>query len=323
MGNVDKRPLISVIVPVYKVEPYLRACVDSILAQTYTNLEILLIDDGSPDDCPAICDEYAQKDRRIKVLHKENGGPSDARNAGIALSCGTYLTFIDSDDTVADRWIEDLYAAINDCDVAVAGVTYLQAQGSYESRAIDPDFLKLVQSSLFGYACNKLYKKEAIGDLRFLSIPREDMQFNLSLISSGRSFTSADTCGYYYYQREGSILHASSVPDVSTVFSCEKAIRQAIDHETVPQHRAVYNHVLYSYVTDYIYKMLLSDKLSKKEKNQRIKQIVGYPPFKENLKKEFADNTLYRILYLGIAWKAGFIVRCGFEFCQKRSIHSR
>ena len=95
---IDK---ISVIVPVYKVEQYLRKCVDSIIKQTYSNLEIILIDDGSPDNCPIICDEYAMKDNRVVVIHKKNGGLSDARNVGIAKSTGKYITFVDSDDYIA------------------------------------------------------------------------------------------------------------------------------------------------------------------------------------------------------------------------------
>ena len=91
-------PLISIIVPIYKVEPYLRRCLDSIVSQTYTNLEIILVDDGSPDDCPQICDEYAAKDIRITVIHKDNGGLSDARNAGTLIAKGNYIYYIDSDD---------------------------------------------------------------------------------------------------------------------------------------------------------------------------------------------------------------------------------
>lgn len=98
-------PKISVIVPVYKVEPYLRKCLDSIVGQTYRNLEIILVDDGSPDNCGEICDEYAERDERIRVIHKKNGGLSSARNAGLKLATGLYIGFVDSDD-----WIEsDMY----------------------------------------------------------------------------------------------------------------------------------------------------------------------------------------------------------------------
>ena len=119
--------LISVIVPVYKVEPYLRKCVDSILNQTYRKLEVILVDDGSPDNCGAICDEYAQKDARVHVIHQENGGLSAARNAGLNY-CLTqkrsqYLSFIDSDDCVSPLYLERLHSALIDhcADISICG----------------------------------------------------------------------------------------------------------------------------------------------------------------------------------------------------------
>lgn len=96
-------PTLSIIVPVYKVEPYLHRCVDSILAQTFTDFELILVDDGSPDNCGAICDEYAAKDSRILVIHKENGGLSDARNAGLDIAKGEYIGFVDSDDYISPQ----------------------------------------------------------------------------------------------------------------------------------------------------------------------------------------------------------------------------
>ena len=104
------QPMISVIVPIYKVEKYLMRCIKSIQNQTYTNLEIILVDDGSPDCCGEICEEFAKQDKRIRVIHKENGGLSDARNYGVERSHGQYITFIDSDDYVANNYIEYLHA---------------------------------------------------------------------------------------------------------------------------------------------------------------------------------------------------------------------
>ncbi len=114
-------PEISVIVPVYKVEPYLRECVDSILAQTFTDFEIILVDDGSPDNCGIICDEYAEKDNRIIVIHQENGGLSAARNAGLDVARGEYVSFIDSDDVVSPEYLEILYGQLvnNRCDISI------------------------------------------------------------------------------------------------------------------------------------------------------------------------------------------------------------
>lgn len=107
MQNTNNE-LVSVIVPVYKVEPYLDRCVASILAQTYPNLEVILVDDGSPDNCPALCDAWAQRDARIRVIHKKNGGQSDARNAGLDAASGAYISFVDSDDYIAENFIETL-----------------------------------------------------------------------------------------------------------------------------------------------------------------------------------------------------------------------
>lgn len=105
MSNINT--LVSVIVPVYKVEKYLHRCIDSIINQTYKNLEIILVDDGSPDNCGKICDEYAEKDNRIKVIHKSNGGLSSARNAGLDVANGDYVYFVDSDDYIDTKLVED------------------------------------------------------------------------------------------------------------------------------------------------------------------------------------------------------------------------
>ncbi|EGP5489252.1 glycosyltransferase, partial [Enterococcus faecium] len=115
---------ISIIVPVYKVEPYLRKCVDSILAQTFTDFEVILVDDGSPDNSGKICDEYASKDSRVRVIHKKNGGLSSARNAGIDVARGKYLGFVDSDDYIEKDMYELLYDNIvkEQADLSICGI---------------------------------------------------------------------------------------------------------------------------------------------------------------------------------------------------------
>ena len=116
--------LISIVVPVYKVEPYLDKCVSSIVNQTYKNLEIILVDDGSPDNCPAMCDAWAEKDNRIRVIHKPNGGLSDARNAGMSVATGELMAFVDSDDWIAPDMYEKLYHHLTEdgSDIAACGV---------------------------------------------------------------------------------------------------------------------------------------------------------------------------------------------------------
>ena len=131
---------ISIIVPVYNVEKYIFECVDSLINQTYKNLEIILVDDSSPDNCPQICDEYAQKDDRIKVIHKPNGGLSDARNAGIESATGEYLMFVDSDDYIALDMIEQLIYGISVVNAGIAVCDYTS-----DDRALDIGINKKVE----------------------------------------------------------------------------------------------------------------------------------------------------------------------------------
>lgn len=126
-------PLISVIVPIYNVEKYLDQCIESIVNQTYRNLEIILVDDGSPDNCPEKCEQWAQKDSRIKIIHKENAGLGFARNSGLDIAQGKYVVFIDSDDFVDIRMIEMLYQQIDDADVVYCGLNRFYPDGTTEA----------------------------------------------------------------------------------------------------------------------------------------------------------------------------------------------
>lgn len=185
------KELVSVIIPVYKVEAYLERCVDSVLAQTYENLEILLVDDGSPDGCPALCDKYAAADSRVRVIHQENMGLSGARNAGIDQAQGSYLSFIDSDDYVAPDFIESLYEACVSTGSQLSLCRWMYVHGEelpreeakkagckttedggedglrvYSRRELmemlyDPD------GAYFVVAWNKLYRRELFGEIRY------------------------------------------------------------------------------------------------------------------------------------------------------------
>ena len=125
-------PKISVIVPVYNVEKYLHECVDSILTQTFTDFELILVDDGSPDNCPVICDEYASKDKRIKVIHKENGGGAQSRNVGLDCSRGAYIGFVDSDDHILPDMYEKMFCRIEEeqADIACCGLHHIYEDGN-------------------------------------------------------------------------------------------------------------------------------------------------------------------------------------------------
>jgi glycosyltransferase involved in cell wall biosynthesis len=173
-------PLISVVVPVYNVEQYIRECVDSIVSQTYCHLEIVLVDDGSPDDCPAICDEYAKKDSRIKVIHQKNGGLAKARNVGIENSSGEYITFIDSDDYIASNYIEILYRGIieNNADVSIASFRSFEKNNTAVIEDSSCQFATIskkrcfenytsIFTNPFVSAWNKLYKRNLFSNIRF------------------------------------------------------------------------------------------------------------------------------------------------------------
>lgn len=207
---------ISVIVPVYKVEPYLHRCVDSILAQTFSDFELILVDDGSPDNCPAICDEYAKKDDRVVVIHQENGGLSAARNAGIdwafANSNSEWITFIDSDDWVHHDMLEKLYNAVIKYNVSICfgGCLLTKDYGQLVAPCIENNCLifspeeRFVSpiDSLFDahIACAKLYCKESFKDIRFpVGKIHEDEFIIFKIIFAVSKLAYVPSALYYYY----------------------------------------------------------------------------------------------------------------------------
>ena len=219
-------PLISVIIPIYNVECYLKTCIDSIVNQTYSNLEIVLVDDGSPDRCFEICDEYAKKDNRVKVIHQENGGLAHARNVGIANSNGEYLTFVDSDDYVSDDYVESLYKGLieSDADISVASlIVFKESESSCVTHKREPfvevkknDYfkeyasIKAERSMPFITAWNKLYKKELFDGIKY---PKgklyEDAFTTYKLIEKAKKIVYSTTKLYYYRLNPQSILGQS------------------------------------------------------------------------------------------------------------------
>lgn len=211
--------LISIIVPIYKVEPYLNKCVQSIVDQTYENLEIILVDDGSPDNCPAICDAWAAKDSRVKVIHKENGGLSDARNAGLAIAKGDYVAFVDSDDYIEPAFIADLHAALSrtGADIAECGVSYVDESGNVlRHRPAAPEreldrigaLRKLVlEEGVYQTVWNKLYRREMIDGILFEKGKyHEDDFWTYQVFDRMEKLVLVDKPLYNYLQRGGSII---------------------------------------------------------------------------------------------------------------------
>ena len=217
-------PLISVIVPVYKVEPYLHRCVDSILCQTYQNLEIILIDDGSPDRCGAICDEYAAKDSRILVIHQENGGLGAARNAGLDICTGEYIAFVDSDDYLEDSMFLRLLYEIGDADLCGCGTIREEQCGAVISvtnvdRALSfpgVDILRQHYSGRNGAlgitdVCvwGKLYRRGVFEQLRFQTdLLFEDIHLMPFLLGKCEKTRYIPFAGYHYMVTPGSITNS-------------------------------------------------------------------------------------------------------------------
>lgn len=219
-------PLISVIVPIYNVECYLKTCIDRIVNQTYSNLEIILVDDGSPDKCPEICDEYEKNDSRVKVIHQENGGLAHARNVGIANSNGAYLTFVDSDDYVSNDYVASLYKGLieSDADISIASlIVFKESESSCVSQERTPfveiaknDYfkeyvsIKAEKSMPFITAWNKLYKKELFEGIKY---PKgklyEDAFTTYKLIEKAKKIVYSTTKLYFYRLNSQSILGQS------------------------------------------------------------------------------------------------------------------
>ena len=212
----DNGDLISVIVPVYNVETYLRKCIESILKQTHSNLEVILIDDGSEDKCGEICEEYSKEDKRIKVIHKVNEGLSEARNTGIVNATGKYITFVDSDDYIDDCYVELLYNALisYNADISIASHRIL-----YKNRCIDKstneefcaDSKLILEKILYDDGIDistwgKLYKIELFNDIRF---PKgrfyEDSATTYKLIDISSNIAVYSKAVYNYVMRKDSI----------------------------------------------------------------------------------------------------------------------
>ena len=212
--------LISVIIPIYKVEKYLDACIESVVNQSYKKLEIILVDDGSPDSCPQKCDEWAKKDKRIRVIHKENGGLSDARNIGIDNSKGDYILFVDSDDFIPLYSIYDMYKSMyeSDADICEGDMKIInnhELQKDQHKEYIIKEYKKedamenmMYLNDFKNSAWSKLYKREVIGNIRF---PKgkiyEDLATTYKFFEKANKVIKINTIVYYYFQNIEGITH--------------------------------------------------------------------------------------------------------------------
>lgn len=224
MGQIQRNPKISIIVPIYKVEKYLNECVDSILNQTFTDFELILVDDGSPDNCPKMCDAYARQDDRIRVIHQKNKGLSAARNAGIEMARGQWLGFIDSDDFVAPDFYEKLLSAAEAAaaDCAICSIQLTQEDGRLlqtpaemcikDGVCTGKDVLNTIAirvNTPYAVAWNKIYRRDVFKTMRYPEGRANEDQFVFGeLFSTVKTVAQVKEQLYYYRQREGSIMRS-------------------------------------------------------------------------------------------------------------------
>ena len=275
--------MISVIVPVYNVEKYLERCVKSIAAQTYKDLEILLIDDGSTDKSGEMCDAFQQTDSRIKAFHKQNGGLSDARNYGIEHSAGEFISFVDSDDYIDEKMLETLHRLIteNDADLAVCSamdvfegkeVTQVKEIKEFNLNKVE-SYKYMLRGDGIPSACNKLYKRQTVGDVRFpVGKLYEDGFFTPQILKNVEKTAVTSKPMYYYFRRADSITTKPfRKGDLDVIEAYDKCVKQVKElcPEALPYAEFRYRNAYFN-VLD---KMLMRDDC---KEIPEYKQVVKY-----------------------------------------------
>lgn len=292
---------ISIIVPIYNVEMYLEECINSLIHQTYSNIEIILIDDGSSDSSGKICDKYKKIDNRIRVVHKENGGVSSARNAGIRLVNTKYISFVDPDDYVSEQFIEKLYNSLvdNSADIAVCNFFTIREKNIIEDRKIKNNSLNqeealrlLVKDEIMSsYLWNKMFKKELFENLQFdIGYRYEDIRIMHKIFLKAKKIVMIEDSLYYYRIRMDSITN-------STLLNNSKELIDALEERCNDLKGTIY--FSDSYMTEMlqIRRILLEILIhcERKEEFYHENMHVLKKLFKQNYKK---INVLQRIKFI-------------------------
>ena len=294
--------LISIIVPVYNVEKYLNKCIDSIINQTYRNLEIILVDDGSPDNCGKICDEYAKKDKRIKVIHKKNGGVSSARNKGIENASGYWISFVDADDWIEKDYIKILVNNKEDADIVLCGYNRVNKN---KIEKVNGNGEKLIYNSKeyliktlnpqtgIGFINMKLIKKKCIERIRFdenLKVG-EDAFFNIQISPNIKKAVFIKKAVYNYRINNDSVVkkYDENYADkyLYSMQTIKKYIFKNYEKEEIRQN--YYNFVAFHVLlvaVNYCY----NKENKTKNKIKKLQEICNYTEFKEGIQKSNYDN---------------------------------
>ncbi len=316
--------LISVIIPIYDVEQYLDECIESVTQQTYRNLEIILIDDGSPDNCPKMCDEWAKKDERIKVIHKENGGLSSARNAGLDICTGDYISFVDSDDYIHKNMYATLLKDIKEKDVDIVKCgKYFDRDGEIEKCNSSgakifqhPEILEnyFYYKEDFNSGCwDKLYKAALFDNVRFPEgINSEDYFMYIKVYSKVKKIYFNSIPLYYYRIRQGSICRKKQIHD----HSYDKIIISDMVKQYVIQNipERVDDATAFQFITRFgIYYVLLhkehtkqDEKDWKRDLKKFFKDVLGNKKVSKGFQLKYFALTFCPHLYLEIKKFIGY-----------------
>lgn len=318
-------PLVSVIVPVYNVEKYLEKCINSIINQTLKEIEIILIDDGSTDNCPRIIDEYAKRDKRVIAVHKENGGQGSARNAGLDIASGEYIGFVDSDDWIDLNMYEELYKDIikNNSDISICGRRVVDENNKLKGEVkLINEVINLNEFGLDKYITskllsphtvvvyNRLYRRCIIerNDIRFKSVDEvgsEDALFNYCILFNTKIISSIDKVFYNGLERSGSTARTykfGSMNKTANLMECMKSYSEKVNKQEV------WNKVepiLFQFYQQW------NINLIKKYSNEDITKIISKELEVANKSKVF--KQCQKRLALGINHEKN-LKKCGYKF---------
>lgn len=308
-----KNELISVIVPIYNMEKYLNKCVDSILNQSYSNLEIILIDDGSTDLSTKICDEYEKKDNRIKVYHKKNGGLSDAKNYGIEKANGKYIAFVDSDDWIEKNMYRNMYQKLKETksNIVICG-RYIEYENGKKRKwyntkemVMNKEQSLIYLNSFYNFdmsSCDKLYEKVLFEKIKFPYGKKcEDAYTTYLLFDKAEKITYIPECFYHYLQRNGSISRSEKI-NMDYIYAAEEQLKFFSEK---------YQHLLYIAETNYVFsvkaifqisierKLKLTDefKLKMKEIKKYYKPILSNRYIGKEKKITYMLFAFFPLLY--------------------------
>lgn len=303
--------MISIVIPVYKSEKTLGSCLESLMAQTYRDIEMICVIDGSPDRCGEICDEYAKKDSRIKSIKRENGGVSSARNRGIDEAAGDYIMFVDSDDTVEPTYCEKMWQAHEKtgAELVICGFHHWYVgrdvkkspsnPGIYDTKAYGADFLKLYQEGFLNMPWNKLFKKELAGCFDTSLSLGEDLLFNMDYLKKcSKVAVIPDALIHYIQEEKGNTLSSKKRDDKLEIASkvCESVQGYYGSLTGKPElHPVIAGKFVMEFLDD-CEKLPFDKETSKAEKKQMIQKLSKHKEFMEANKIAEVTVLDYKLL---------------------------